>query len=192
MFLPHAQQPAWDMTVVARAVGGDAAATALLPAVRAAALELDPDQPVYDQQTMRDLLALNVLQYRFSLRLLAALGLIALLLAGVGIYGVISNLVAERTREIGIRIALGGDERTVQRLVVRQGMSPAAIGLLTGLALAPALTMLLRGMLVGVSPHDPLTFASVAVLLFTVALLACWLPARRATRVDPMIALRTE
>jgi len=192
MFLPEAQQPAWEMTLAVRTTGGQAAAKALLPSLRAAVLELDPDQPVYDQQTMQDLLALNVLQYRFSLRLLATLGFIALLLAGVGIYGVISNLVAERTREIGIRIALGGDQRTVQRLVVRQGMSPAAIGLLAGLVLAPALTMLVRGMLVGVSPHDPLTFVSVAVLLLAVALLACWLPARRATRVDPMIALRTE
>ena len=192
MFLPEAQQPAWEMTLAVRTTGGQAAAKALLPSLRAAVLELDPDQPVYDQQTMQDLLALNVLQYRFSLRLLATLGFIALLLAGVGIYGVISNLVAERTREIGIRIALGGDQRTVQRLVVRQGMSPAAIGLLAGLLLAPALTMLVRGMLVGVSPHDPLTFVSVAVLLLAVALLACWLPARRATRVDPMIALRTE
>ena len=192
MFLPEAQQPAWEMTLAVRTESGEAAATALLPALRAAVLELDPNLPVYDQQTMQDLLALNVLRYRFSLRLLATLGLIALLLAGVGIYGVISNLVAERTREIGIRIALGGDQRTVQRLVVRQGMSPAAIGLLAGLMLAPALTMLVRGMLVGVSPHDPLTFISVAILLLAVALLACWLPARRATRVDPMIALRTE
>ncbi len=192
MYLPEAQQPAWEMTLAVRTTGGEAAATALLPSLRAAVLELDPDQPVYDQQTIQDLLALNVLQYRFSLRLLATLGFIALLLAGVGIYGVISNLVAERTREIGIRIALGGDQRTVQRLVVRQGMSPAAIGLLAGLVLAPALTLLVRGMLVGVSPHDPITFVSVAVLLLAVALLACWLPARRATRVDPMIALRTE
>ena len=141
---------------------------------------------------MQDLLSFSVLQYRFSLRLLALLGLIALVLAGVGIYGVISHLVAERTREIGIRIALGGNQGTVQRLVVRQGMSPAAIGLVTGLILAPALTTLLRGMLVGVSPHDPLTFAAVSVLLLVVALAACWLPARRAARVDPMIALRAE
>ncbi|HKA58719.1 MAG TPA: ABC transporter permease [Gemmatimonadales bacterium] len=192
MFLPEAQQPAWDMTLTVRAAGGEAAATTLLPALRSAVLELDPNQPVYDQQTMRDLLALNVLQYRFSLRLMATLGLIALLLAGVGIYGVISNLVAERTREIGIRIALGGDQQAVRSLVVRQGMSPAAIGVLAGLVLAPALTMLVRGMLVGVSPHDPLTFVAVGLLLLLVALFACWLPARRAARVDPMIALRTE
>jgi len=118
--------------------------------------------------------------------------LIAVLLAGVGIYGVISHLVAERTREIGIRIALGGDQRSVERLVVRQGMMPAALGVGAGLVLAPALTLLVRRMLVGVSPHDPLTFVTVAVLLLAVALAACWLPARRAARVDPMIALRTE
>ena len=192
MFLPEAQQPAWEMTLALRTTGGDRVATALLPALRSAVLEIDPEQPVYDQQTMQDLLSFSVLQYRFSLRLLALLGLIALVLAGVGIYGVISHLVAERTREIGIRIALGGNQGTVQRLVVRQGMSPAAIGLVTGLILAPALTTLLRGMLVGVSPHDPLTFAAVSVLLLVVALAACWLPARRAARVDPMIALRAE
>jgi predicted lysophospholipase L1 biosynthesis ABC-type transport system permease subunit len=192
MFLPQAQQPVWEMTLAVRTAGGDRAAMALLPALRNAVLEIDPDQPVYDQQTMRDRFAFSVLQYRFSLRLLAALSVIVLLLAGVGIYGVISHLVVERTREIGIRIALGGDHGAVQRLVVRQGMSPAAIGLLAGLILAPLVTTLIRGLLVGVSPHDPLTFLTVAVLLFAVALAACWLPARRAARVDPMIALRTE
>ena len=192
MFLPEAQRPVWEMTLAVRTAGGDAAATALLPALRAAVLEIDPDQPVYDQQTMQDLLSLSVLQYRFSLRLLVGLALIAMLLAGVGIYGVISHLVAERTREIGIRIALGGDQRSVERLVVRQGMMPAALGVGAGLVLAPALTLLVRRMLVGVSPHDPLTFVTVAVLLLAVALAACWLPARRAARVDPMIALRTE
>jgi len=192
MFLPAAQQPVWEMTVAVRASGGETAARSLLPTLRSAVLEIDPEQPVYDQQTMQDLLAFSVLQYRFSLKLLAALGFIAMLLAGVGIYGVISHLVAERTREIGIRIALGGDQTTVQRLVVRQGMSPAAIGLGTGLVLAPVLTTLTRSLLVGVSPHDPITFISVALLLLAVALLACWLPARRASRVDPMIALRAE
>jgi len=165
---------------------------AVLPSLRTAALEIDPNQPVYDQQTMGNLLAFSMLQYRFSLRLLVALGLIALVLAGVGIYGVIAQLVAERTREIGIRIALGGDQRSVQGLVVRQGMMPAALGIGTGLLLAPALTLLVRRMLVGVSPNDPLTFATVAVVLLAVALAACWLPARRAARVDPMIALRAE
>ena len=118
--------------------------------------------------------------------------MVALILAGVGIYGVIAQLVAERTREIGIRIALGGDQRTVQRLVVRQGMMPAALGIGAGLVLAPALTLLVRRLLVGVSPRDPLTLVTVAVLLLAVALAACWLPARRASRVDPMIALRNE
>lgn len=192
MYLPAAQRPAWEMTVAARATGGEQAAAALLPAMRAAVLEVDPNQPVYDQQTMSNLLAFSMLQYHFSLRLLAGLGIIALVLAGVGIYGVIAQLVAERTREIGIRIALGGDQRSVQRLVVRQGMLPAAIGIGVGLMLAPALTLLVRGMLVGISPTDPLTFGSVVVLLLGVALAACLLPARRAARVDPMIALRAE
>jgi predicted permease len=192
IYLPAAQLPSWDMTIVARAEGGEEAAATLLPAVRAAVLEIDPNQPVYDQQTMGNLRSRSVLQYQFSLRLLAGLGLVALLLAGVGIYGVISQLVAERTREIGIRIALGGDQRSVQRLVVWQGMMPAALGIGVGLLLAPALTLLVRRMLVGISPTDPVTFGSVAVLLLGVALVACWLPARRAARVDPMIALRAE
>ena len=192
MYLPAAQRPAWEMTVAARASGGEQAAVALLPAMRAAVLEIDPNQPVYDQQTMGNLLAFSMLQYHFSLRLLAALGVIALVLAGVGIYGVIAQLVAERTREIGIRIALGGDQRSVQRLVVRQGMMPAAIGIGIGLVLAPALTLLVRRMLVGISPTDPLTFTSVVALLLGVALAACLLPARRAARVDPMVALRAE
>ncbi len=192
MYLPAAQRPAWEMTVVARAAGGEQAAPGLLPALRAAVLEIDPNQPVYDQQTMSSLLEFSMVQYRFSLRLLGALGLVALVLAGVGIYGVIAQLVAERTREIGIRIALGGDQRSVQALVVRQGMLPAALGIGAGLLLAPALTLLVRRMLVGVSPNDPLTFVTVAVLLLAVALAACYLPARRAARVDPMIALRIE
>ncbi len=192
MYLPAAQQPAWEMTVAARATGGEQAAAALLPAIHAAVLEIDPNQPVYDQQTMGNLLAFSMLQYHFSLRLLAALGFIALVLAGVGIYGVIAQLVAERTREIGIRIALGGDQRSVQRLVVLQGMMPAAIGIGVGLVMAPALTLVVRGMLVGISPIDPLTFATVVMLLLGVALAACLLPARRAARVDPMVALRAE
>ena len=192
MYLPEAQRPSWEMTLVARAVSGERAVPGLMSGLRAAVLEIDPNQPVYDQQPMSALLAMSVVQYRFSLRLLAALGLIALVLAGVGIYGVIAHLVAERTREIGIRIALGGDQATVRRLVVRQGMLPAALGVAAGLLLAPLLTLLVRGLLVGVSPHDPLTFVTVAVLLLLVALAACWLPARRAARVDPMVALRTE
>jgi putative ABC transport system permease protein len=192
MYLPASQLPAGEMTVVARAAGGERAAAALLPALREAVLEIDPNQPVYDQQTMSNLLAFSMLQYHFSLRLLAALGFIALVLAGVGIYGVIAQLVAERTREIGIRIALGGDQRSVQRLVVGQGMMPAAIGIGVGLVMAPALTLVVRRMLVGISPTDPLTFGSVVVLLLGVALAACLLPARRAARVDPMVALRAE
>jgi predicted permease len=191
LYVPAAQAPVWEMTMTVRA-RNEGAAAALLPAIRAAVLEIDPDQPVYDQQTMESLVALSVMQYRFSLRLLAGLGIIALVLAGVGIYGVIGHLVAERTREIGIRIALGGDRGSVQRLVVRQGVTPAVLGIAAGLVLAPALTLLIRRMLVGVSPFDPLTFAAVAALLLLVAVAACWVPARRASRVDPLLALRAE
>ena len=148
--------------------------------------------PVFDQQTMREVMDLAVGPYRFSMRLLSMLGMVALVLAGIGIYGVIAHLVAERNREIGIRIALGGDQASVRRLVVRQGMMPAVIGLLVGMAGALALTQVMSSQMVGVSPRDPVTFGGVALVLLGVALAACWMPARRASRVDPMVALRSD
>jgi putative ABC transport system permease protein len=184
-----AQAPQNEMTVVVRAAGDPATQ---LPAVRAVIRQLDPEQPVYDQATMRTVAAAVVGPQRFVLRLLTAMAVLALLLAAVGIYGVIAHLVAERTREIGIRVALGGDATSVAALVVRQGMAPALWGLAAGLASAAALTGLMRRLLVGVHPIDPLTYAAVAALLLAVAALACLVPARRASKVDPMVALRSE
>jgi putative ABC transport system permease protein len=123
---------------------------------------------------------------------LTLFGLLALSLAAVGIYGVLSYAVTERTREIGIRMALGAGQRDVLKLVVRHGMLLTLLGEAVGLAVAFALTRLMTTLLFSVSPTDPLTFAVIALLLALVALLACWIPARRATKVDPMIALKYE
>ena len=189
LYLPQSQRPENGLTIVARTDGEPAM---LLPLLRRAVREVDADLPVYDQTTMRSVMGLAVGPYRFSMRLLAGLGLVALLLAAVGIYGVIAHLVAQRTREIGIRVALGGDQASVRSLVVRQGMAPALVGVVAGLAAALSLGSVLSRLTAGVSPRDPLTLAAVALLLLAVALAACWAPAQRAARVDPIEALRVD
>ncbi|MGH7613069.1 MAG: ABC transporter permease [Gemmatimonadales bacterium] len=188
VYLPAAQIAAREMVLVARTTYP----AGVLPALRAEVQRLDPDQPVFDQRTMRDVFDLVVGPHRLALRLLAALGALALALAAVGIYGVLGQLVAERTREIGIRVALGSDPPAVRRLVLRQGMVPVAWGVAIGLLAALGLTRALASQLVGVSPAEPVTLAIVALLLGTVALAACYVPVRRATSVDPMVALRND
>jgi putative ABC transport system permease protein len=134
----------------------------------------------------------SVAYQRFSTTLLSVFAAIALLLAAVGIYGVMAYSVQQRTQEIGIRMTLGATPENVQRMVVRQGMVLAAIGVMLGIAGGLALTRVMRSLLFGVKPWDPLMFALTAVLLAIVALLACYVPARRASRVNPLIALRYE
>src|SRR4029077_79488 len=129
---------------------------------------------------------------RFSMRMIASFALTALLLAGLGIYGVISYIVSERTHEIGIRLALGAQSRSILRMVLRQGLGLAIAGAAVGLVCALIVSHLMAGLLYGVRPTDPVTFGSVALLLIGVALLACYIPARRAIRVDPLVALRHE
>ncbi|MFL5580763.1 MAG: ADOP family duplicated permease [Gemmatimonadaceae bacterium] len=161
-------------------------------AVRDAVRQVDPNQPMFRVQTMDEVIAQSLVGRRLNLWLLGIFAGVALVLAAAGLYGVIAYLVAQRTREIGIRMALGAQTRDVVRLVVGQGARLAALGVAVGLAGAWALTRLLASMLYGVSARDPLTFALVPAVLATVALLATWLPARRAARVDPLLAIRSE
>jgi putative ABC transport system permease protein len=161
-------------------------------AVRAELDQLDKDLPLENVRTMTQLVAASVAQRKLSVRLLGGFAGVALLLAAIGLYGVLACTVTQRTREIGIRTALGAQRLDVIGLVLRQGMKLAGLGILIGLAGAFALTHFIRSLLFNVAPTDPLTFAVVPVLLVTVALLACWIPARRAAIVDPMEALRHE
>jgi putative ABC transport system permease protein len=165
---------------------------AVAAAVRGVVQSLDPLQPVSDVKTMETVMAEANAGRQLSLVLFSLFAVIALLLACLGIYGVTAYSVSRRTRELGIRMALGAQSRDVSGLVIRQGMTPVLIGLVMGLAAAFFLTRLMSSLLFRVSTNDPLTFAGIATLLVAIALLACWLPARRATKVDPMVALRSE
>jgi putative ABC transport system permease protein len=162
--------------------------------VEAQIRELAPDLPITEVQTMRQSLqgVNGFLLFRFGAQLTSTLGLLGLLLALVGIYSVVSYAAAQRTHEIGIRMALGAGRSDILKMVLRQGVGVIGIGLALGLAAAFAGTRVLADLIVGVKPADPLTFAGVGLLLASVALLACWIPARRATRVDPLVALRYE
>jgi len=177
------------MSLVVRAQGDTAAGAS---ALRQAIWSVDKDQPIVRVATMDDLLAATVAERRFALILFEAFGLVALALSAIGIYGVLAGSVTERTKEIGIRLALGAPTASVLKLVLWQGMKLIVTGVGLGLLAALALTRLLQSLLFGVRATDPLTFVSIALLLFLVALLACWIPARRAAKVDPMIALRCE
>jgi putative ABC transport system permease protein len=150
------------------------------------------DQPVYNVATMDRIVASSMAERRFSMLLLGVFAAVALLLAGVGIYGVISYSVGQRVHEIGIRMALGAEQRDVLKLVVRQGFELTFVGIAVGLAGALALTHLMSSLLYGVRPTDVTTFAAVSLTLTFVALAASYVPARRATKVDPMVALRYE
>jgi ABC-type antimicrobial peptide transport system permease subunit len=153
---------------------------------------VNPELPVFGAQMLKDVMTASLFERRFSLEMVGLFALTALLLAGLGIYGVISYLVSERTHEIGIRLALGAQSRNILRMVLRQGLGLAIAGAAVGLICALIVSHLMAGLLYGVRPTDPLTFAGVALLLIGVALLACYIPARRAIRVDPLVALRHE
>jgi predicted permease len=166
--------------------------TAVMDAVQRGVRELDPREIVYGAQTLDEVLANSMAARRLSMILLDAFAALALALASVGIYGVISYLVGQRTHEIGVRMALGAQPRDVLRLILGEGGRMALVGVVIGVAAALGLTRLMKGMLFGVSAADPFTFACVAILLAGVAVAACYIPARRAMRVDPMVALRYE
>ena len=164
----------------------------VLAAIRRELQQLDPTLPLYDAKTLTEHMNIPLFPAKIAAGALGSFGVLALVLAAVGIYGVMSYMVAGRTREIGLRMALGAQSRSVGWLILRQGMMLASIGSAIGLVLAFGGTRLLQSILYGVSAVDPLTFVTVAFLLAAVALLACWLPAYRAARVDPMVALRSE
>ena len=153
---------------------------------------VNPELPVFGAQTLNDALSTSLSERRFSMEMVGLFAMTALLLAGLGIYGVISYIVSERTHEIGIRLALGAQSRNILRMVLRQGLGLAIAGAAVGLLGALIVSHLMAGLLYGVRPTDPLTFAGVTILLMGVSLLACYIPARRAMRVDPIVALRYE
>jgi putative ABC transport system permease protein len=153
---------------------------------------LDKDLPTYAPKTVEEYLNGTIAQPRFNTFLLGIFASLAMLLTAVGVYGVISYSVAQRTHEIGIRMALGAEPGDMMRLIVGQGLQLASIGIGTGLLAAFALTHFLASLLFGVTAMDPVSFVAVALLLFAVVAVACYLPARRAMRVDPMVALRYE
>jgi putative ABC transport system permease protein len=164
----------------------------LAAAVRRAVRSIDSTVLNFEITTVEQALAELDRPRKFQAQLIGAFAVTALLLAALGLYGLMSYLVAQRMKEIGIRVALGARRRDVLKLVIRQGMAVALIGVSIGLAVALAVTRLMKSLLFGVTATDPATFAGVAALLTAVALLACYIPARRATRVDPTVALRRE
>ncbi len=186
-FIPYAQAPSGSTIFVVRTKGDP---NVLLQSLKARIWESDKTQPFYAVTTMDELVRDSLKARRFNLVLLGALAALALTLATVGIYGVISFTTGQRTHEIGVRMALGAQTRDIIKLVVGQGMALTLVGLVLGLLASFALTRFLSGLLFNISPTDPVTFAFISILLTGVALLACYFPARRATRVDPLVALR--
>lgn len=189
VYFPYKQLPGNFMSLVVRAASEPAS---MVPAIRNQVLSVDKDQPVSDIMTMEQRVAKSVASKRFVMSLLGSFSILALGLAAVGIYGVMAYLVTQRTQEIGVRMALGAQKRDVLKLVVGKGMVLAVVGTAIGLIASLALTRLMRSLLFEVTPTDWLTFMIVSVVLLAVALLACYIPARRATKVDPLIALRYE
>ncbi len=188
-YLPHSQYITRAMNVVLRSGTPPAALTS---AVKKEIRELDPDLPIYNVRTMDQRVEESLARRRFSMMMLGLFAFLALALATIGIYGVMAYMVSQGTREIRIRLALGATQNHILRLVVRQGMILALTGIFIGLTGAFILTRLMRSLLFGVQATDPFTFAAIALLLTLIALLASYIPARRAARIDPMVSLRSE
>ena len=188
-YVPYLQSPGDSMQLAVRTAADP---DSMVSAVRAQVRDVDPDQPLYHVATLQQVLSESLAPRRLNLLLLGIFAGIALTLATVGIYGVMAFSVTQRTHEIGIRMALGAERRNVLGLIVRQGLRLTLIGVALGAAGAWALTSFLASFLFGVAPRDPATFVLVSLALVAVSILACYIPARRATRVDPMVALRYE
>ncbi|HEX9763665.1 MAG TPA: ABC transporter permease [Candidatus Acidoferrales bacterium] len=189
VYMPHPQAPDGRVNLIVRTAGEP---LALVPSVRAAVRSLEPDQPVYGVEALPDMLARSYLPQSMAMSLMGIFAVMALVLAMVGLYGLIAFNVTQRTHEIGVRMALGARPRDVLRLVIAGGMKLALIGAGVGLLGAAGAAQVIRGLLYQTSAADPVTFVGVPALLLLVALVASWIPARRATRVDPMVALRYE
>jgi putative ABC transport system permease protein len=189
MYLPNQQEPVRGLFLVVRSNNDP---LSLVSAVRGEVSAIDKSLAVANVKTMERTITESIAPQRFTLLLIGIFAALALVLAAAGLYGVISYSVAQRTQEIGIRMALGAQAHDVLRLVINQGMFPTLTGVAIGLIGAFVLTRLISNLLFGVSATDPMTFGMIALLLGAVALLACWIPARRATKVDPMVALRHE
>jgi putative ABC transport system permease protein len=189
LFEPY-QQNAWSFLVVT--IRSPLDQNTLLSAVQREVKTLDANLPVSNVKMMEEVVAESLATRRFVLLLFGLFAGLALVLATVGIYGVLSVSVSQRTRELGIRMALGATARDVGRLIVRQGLKLVLSGIVIGVLSALALQRVIGKLLFGISPTDPLTFTVIALLLIGVALLTCWIPARRATKVDPLTALRSE
>ncbi len=187
LYYPITQQPRNGMALVIK-TGVDP--QSMVGQVRAAVQSIDPEQPIADVRTMEQWVSRSLEQRRTPTFLLALFGSVALLLSAIGIYGVLAFGVAQRVRELGIRQALGADRSSILTLVLKQGLFTAGIGIVLGLAFSLALSRFMQTMLFGVGTHDPIVFVGVTVLLFAVAVVACYVPAQRATKVDPIVALR--
>jgi putative ABC transport system permease protein len=197
MYVPAAQLTPefWTIFVplpISFVVRGSLPAISLFPAIKAAVHDVDAEQAVSRLRPVSELVSDAVARYRFSMLLLTVFGALALCIATVGVYGVMAYTVSQRTRELGIRLALGAGTKSVRYLVLRHGLGMAALGIGIGLAGALAMTRLLVSQLFGVSPTDPAVLAAAVATLAAVSAVACLIPAMRATRVDPVIALRSE
>jgi predicted permease len=188
-YLPQTQHPSRAMTLVLRSQGDP---SSLSSAIKQELRRIDPDLPMYSVRTMAERVEESLARRRFSMLLLGLFAGIALALATIGIYGVMAYLVNQGTREIGIRMALGASQREILKLVVFQGMTLAVSGVAIGLGAALVFTRLMRSLLFGINPSDPMTFGAIALLLMVVALLATYIPAKRAAHVDPIVSLRAE
>src|SRR5262249_38054365 len=191
LYEPYGQHPfaSFLVTFVIRTTSNPTSAAA---AVRRVVRQVDGDQPVIQMRTMQDVIAESIWRQHVSASIPGLFAVIVLVLSAVGIYGVLSNSVSCRTHEIGIRSALGATRRDILRMVFTEGLLLTLTGVCVGIAVALGLTQLLSGLLYGVRPRDPLTFVTLPLLLIIVALLAVYVPARRATSVDPLVALRYE
>jgi putative ABC transport system permease protein len=189
LYVPILQNPGYAMAVFVRA---EVVPTSLTNSVRAQVQAVDPNLPLFGERSMEELVAASMAQRRFAMQVVGLFAVLAMLLAGVGIYGVMAYLVNQRTREIGIRLALGASRGAILRWVLRQGLGLTVVGAAIGIAASFMATRLLSSLLFGVARTDLITYGVLVMLLAFVALLACYIPARRATKVDPLVALRYE